>query len=122
MLQHTIRKTSEVVIMALVGALLLAAALFSVGSTQTPEARSYFLGDNVTREPFVALPANLPAYMTTPCAWEDSVDCYWDASEQGNGKGHSFYSICADNHLVVLYWQKRYAKKHNRVIGGGCSW
>lgn len=26
-----------------------------------------------------------------PCASEDSVNCFWDASEQGNGQGESFY-------------------------------
>ncbi|MFJ9900220.1 hypothetical protein ACIQPR_43520 [Streptomyces sp. NPDC091280] len=25
-----------------------------------------------------------------PCETEDSVNCYWDASSQGNGHGHSF--------------------------------
>lgn len=25
-----------------------------------------------------------------PCATEDSTNCYWDASAQGNGQGHDF--------------------------------
>lgn len=25
-----------------------------------------------------------------PCATEDSVNCYWDAQQRGNGEGRSF--------------------------------
>jgi len=28
-----------------------------------------------------------------PCQTEDSVNCYWDASEQGNGLGNDFIAI-----------------------------
>lgn len=28
-----------------------------------------------------------------PCEQEDSRNCYWDASEQGNGQGHDFIDI-----------------------------
>lgn len=33
----------------------------------------------------------LPKWMTRPCATEDSLNCYWNAKLQGNGKGKSFY-------------------------------
>lgn len=26
-----------------------------------------------------------------PCPTEDSGDCYWNAAEQGNGEGQSFF-------------------------------
>lgn len=29
----------------------------------------------------------------TPCATEDSSDCYWDAAERGNGTGASFLDV-----------------------------
>lgn len=34
------------------------------------------------------------AFATFPaCEYEDSRDCAWDASERGNGRGHSFVDI-----------------------------
>lgn len=55
-----------------------------------------------------------PAWMTTPCAQEDSSDCYWDASKAGNGVGHSFYAVrTAHGRVCVLYWGDRYARHHN---------
>lgn len=42
--------------------------------------------------PVVTQPAepfgNLP-----PCPTEDSDNCYWDATERGNGEGRSFYVV-----------------------------
>lgn len=35
-----------------------------------------------------ALQTNLP-----PCPTEDSINCVWDASARGNGKGASFMDI-----------------------------
>lgn len=37
------------------------------------------------------------------CEEEDSVDCFWDAEHQGNGKGRSFWATCNDGTLVVFY-------------------
>ncbi|WNO27760.1 membrane protein [Microbacterium phage Huwbert] len=37
-----------------------------------------------------------------PCATEDSDNCYWDASVQGNGEGRSF--DVRDG--VVTYWDE----------------
>lgn len=31
--------------------------------------------------------------LSTPCATEDSSNCYWSASDQGNGIGVSFLDI-----------------------------
>jgi len=28
-----------------------------------------------------------------PCEYEDSPNCAWDASESGNGVGHSFVNV-----------------------------
>ena len=33
------------------------------------------------------------AALSTPCATEDSSNCYWLATDQGNGLGHSFVDI-----------------------------
>lgn len=36
-------------------------------------------------------PAPLPTYTLAPCADEgQETDCYWDASEMGNGTGQDF--------------------------------
>ena len=37
---------------------------------------------------FAALMSALP-----PCPFEDSTNCAWDASEQGNGQGRDFVSL-----------------------------
>lgn len=34
--------------------------------------------------------ASAVAVQLTPCATEDSDDCYWDAAVRGNGVGQSF--------------------------------
>lgn len=31
---------------------------------------------------------NIP---TKPCKYEDSKNCFWDAGQRGDGKGHSFW-------------------------------
>lgn len=31
--------------------------------------------------------------LTTPCQYEDSNNCYWDAQSNGNGQGSSFITI-----------------------------
>lgn len=33
-----------------------------------------------------------------PCAYEDDINCYWDAQTMGNGQGQSFISI----HLSIM--------------------
>ena len=64
-----------------------------------------------------------PKWMSTPCEYEDSPNCYWNAEVAGNGDGHSFYSITAWNakHTRLLqctiYAQTRYGKKHNTCQG-----
>lgn len=57
---------------------------------------------------------NVPRWLITPCKYEDSRNCYWNAGEAGNGRGHSFYSIpVKGGGTCVVYWQNRYAKRHN---------
>lgn len=64
-------------------------------------------------------PAHVARWMTTPCALEDSGDCYWDAGSMGSGTGHSFYAVCLGNgRTAVLYWQPRYARTHDRTVPG----
>lgn len=36
-------------------------------------------------------PLPLPKWMTTPCAQEDSYNCFWDAGSRGNHAGYSFF-------------------------------
>lgn len=35
--------------------------------------------------------SEVPEWMTRSCKYEDSVNCHWDAAEQGNKKGLSFF-------------------------------
>lgn len=39
---------------------------------------------------------NGATYRFTPCAREDSRNCYWDAQTRGNGHGHSFVNLAGD--------------------------
>lgn len=34
-----------------------------------------------------------PNITLTPCAQEDSINCYWDAATMGNGQGSSFVNL-----------------------------
>lgn len=36
---------------------------------------------------------NSALHPLAPCATEDSTDCYWDASQHGNGQGESFIDV-----------------------------
>lgn len=52
----------------------------------------------------------------TPCRSEaDDLNCYWNARRQGNGRGHSFYVIRVGHQEAVIYWNKRYNRKHGFV-------
>lgn len=53
-------------------------------------------------------PTGLPA-----CQYEDSYNCYWDATASGNGKGHSFVAVKHDDKVCVYYKGKKYARSHN---------
>jgi hypothetical protein len=54
-----------------------------------------------------------PRWLTRPCAYEDSVNCYWDAGDTGNGGGHSFFAVRVRDQVCVLYGEDRYARRHN---------
>lgn len=61
-------------------------------------------------------PENPPRWMTSPCQYEDSRNCFWDATVQGNGNGHSFYAIRVGNKTCLVFWNNKYARKHNRCV------
>jgi hypothetical protein len=50
------------------------------------------------------------------CAQEDSVNCFWNARRQGNGHGHSFYSIRVGDQVCVIYWNRAYNRRHGHCI------
>lgn len=56
----------------------------------------------------------LPVWMRTPCANDgDSVNCFWNATEQGNGTGHSFYVRRFPGkvgHTCVMYTERSYQR------------
>lgn len=67
-----------------------------------------------------------PRYMRVACEQEDSRGCYWDASSQGNGVGHSFYSIPVPNTMpganhhrnscdLIRYWDRSYGSTHDYI-------
>lgn len=74
----------------------------------------------LTMTPATAQDAPTPKWMTRPCKWEDSVNCYWDASTAGNGKGHSFYAICGNGTTAIVYTNRKYNRRHMAIIPGGC--
>jgi len=43
--------------------------------------------------PAIDAPVSGPTYTLPPCASEDSDNCYWDASERGNGQGTDFVAL-----------------------------
>ena len=55
-----------------------------------------------------------PAYWQTHlCAEEDSVNCYWDAQREGNGVGHSFYTIQFGDQICTAYVDDEFAYSNN---------
>jgi hypothetical protein len=46
------------------------------------------------------------------CAEEDSTNCYWNARKQGNGRGHSFYSVQVGRTTCLIYWSKTFNRTH----------
>ena len=40
------------------------------------------------------------ALIMPPCATEDSLNCYWDASASGNGIGQSFIDIDGTAYII----------------------
>jgi hypothetical protein len=61
---------------------------------------------------------DMPKWSQTPCEYEDSTNCFWDAGEQGNSKGHSFFAIKVGDSTCLAFWDDRYARHHNRCIVG----
>lgn len=66
--------------------------------------------------PSIQNPENPPRWMSSPCKYEDSSNCFWDATIQGNGKGRSFYSIKVGKKDCVVYWHNKFAKKNNYCV------
>lgn len=57
-----------------------------------------------------------PRFMRVACEQEDGRGCYWNAGEQGNGVGHSFYAIPAPNgRTLIHYWDRSYGKTHDYI-------
>ncbi len=55
-----------------------------------------------------------PFWFRTPCAVEDSVNCYWDAGRRGNKRGRSFYIRDLRGPLTCLFYvDRKYAWKHD---------
>jgi hypothetical protein len=48
-----------------------------------------------------AIYGDVTAPQLQPCKSEDSLNCYWDASKQGNGRGSSFF-VDQDGHVTYV--------------------
>lgn len=48
------------------------------------------------------------AWSTRACSYEDSVNCYWDAQVEGNGRGNSFtvrkFPTAKHSKKVLVCW------------------
>lgn len=53
-----------------------------------------------------------PRFTKVACEYEDSINCYWDATSTGNGEGHSFYAIPVGDRVCIKYWESKFNRKH----------
>lgn len=61
----------------------------------------------------------LPTWARTPCTQEGDVNCFWNASEQGNGSGHSYYvrQFPGPAHTVcVMYTERKFGQKFDYCV------
>lgn len=58
----------------------------------------------------------LPSWTQKPCQMEDSVNCFWNAGDMGNGGGHSFIvrKVPGSKGMIcVFYAEKKFARTHD---------
>lgn len=100
---HAVRKTLSTLALASLG--VFAVGVGSLGAVAAaPDHADSVHGHDI------------PRWVVTPCATEDSVNCRWNAKTQGNGHGHSFVvrAVPGRAHMVcVFYTVPRYAKHHD---------
>lgn len=63
-------------------------------------------------------------WMTHPCAYEDSVNCFWNAGTSGNHRGHSFYvrEVPGRAHIIcVMYVTHRDQKRWDYCETSGAN-
>lgn len=90
--------------------LIAAAAMSAVAIPLTAQA--------VVTEPVPQLSPR-PKFLTTPCAYEDSVNCYWIARHPERG-GQSFFAIrVGKSGVVIRYWDRAYGRKHDKFLPDG---
>lgn len=58
-------------------------------------------------------PPHHPSWMTTACKSESSINCYWNAQQQGNGHGHSYYVHQIGNLICVTYAVDSFARAND---------
>lgn len=58
-------------------------------------------------------PPHHPSWMTTACKGESSINCFWNARQQGNGRGHSYYVHRIGKLICVTYAVDDYARTHD---------
>jgi hypothetical protein len=50
------------------------------------------------------------------CKTEDSINCFRSAGKDGNGTGHSFYSVRVGSQDCIVYWNEQYNKQHGHCL------
>lgn len=89
---------------------LLASAAYVTGTTMPYAHASEVIRDHPVVHGVVAKATG------RPCLEEDSINCYWNARSQGNGQGHSFYSIRVGGRDCIIYWDRHYNRRHGHCI------
>lgn len=92
----------------------LAAAVLGAGVVLA----SSFAGYSASTDAPTPVPSQKLWEQKTPCAYEDSVNCYWNAGEMGNGHGHSFVvrwmpGPKGERLVCVLYNERKFARHHD---------
>lgn len=96
-----------------VGSVLTCASMIA-GTPHVEPVLATTVSDSTTNDPVV------PWFAKRPCAEEDSVNCSWNASQSGNGVGHSFIvrRLPGQDLTCVLYEKRRFARHNDYCVPG----
>ena len=110
-------------------ALVVTIAALAVATTGNNEGQvtDLHLGESGATASTTASAPHHPWWMRRACANEDSANCYWNARQQGNGRGKSFYvrriPHTGKRHpLVCVFYVNRAESRYDqcwRYEGGG---
>lgn len=94
-------------------AAMLAAAAMTAVAMLAPSADAHpRIPSGVQVDARPVLHTGVEHMVLTPCAEEDTRNCYWNARRQGNGHGHSHYNVRVGHLTCVVYWDRAYNRRH----------